>query len=78
MVSAGIMLIALAIDALIGWPNALFSMIGHPVTWIGRLVNRLDNWVNLEGTKGADRRTAGIEVAELVSARAAVMVVGVG
>ena len=72
MVSAGIMLIALAIDALIGWPNALFSMIGHPVTWIGRLVNRLDNWVNLEGTKGADRRTAGIAVAGLVTALAAV------
>ncbi|WP_097803927.1 adenosylcobinamide-phosphate synthase CbiB [Pelagimonas varians] len=32
------MVIALAIDAVIGWPAPLFKRIGHPVTWIGWLI----------------------------------------
>ena len=35
-------LVALAVDALIGWPEALFRRIGHPVTWLGRLIAALD------------------------------------
>lgn len=40
------MLVALAIDAAIGWPNALFQRIGHPVTWIGRLISIADDRLN--------------------------------
>jgi adenosylcobinamide-phosphate synthase len=31
-------LAALVIEALIGYPEALFAAIGHPATWIGRLI----------------------------------------
>ncbi|MDP5305723.1 adenosylcobinamide-phosphate synthase CbiB [Paracoccus spongiarum] len=39
-------LIALAVDAAIGWPDALFRRIGHPVTWLGRLIAALDSRMN--------------------------------
>ncbi len=71
MTSAGVMLIALAIDAMVGWPKVLYAMIGHPVTWIGKLIDRLDRWVNLEGTEEEGRRIAGVVVAGLVTAVAA-------
>lgn len=71
MVTAGVMLIALAIDAVVGWPQILFSTVGHPVTWIGKLITRLDAWLNLEGTNDADRRNAGILVVGLVTLVAA-------
>lgn len=35
-------LVALAVDALIGWPDWLYRRIGHPVTWLGRLIGALD------------------------------------
>ena len=33
---AASMLIALLIDVAVGWPERLYAVIGHPVTWIGR------------------------------------------
>ncbi|MCB1381657.1 MAG: cobalamin biosynthesis protein CobD [Notoacmeibacter sp.] len=36
------MLVALAIDSAVGWPDALHRRTGHPVTWIGALVSTLD------------------------------------
>ena len=32
---AGAMAVAMAVDALVGWPAGLFARIGHPVTWLG-------------------------------------------
>lgn len=66
MTGAGIMLAALAIDAAVGWPAVLFAMIGHPVTWLGRLITRLEKWLNLAGTDEDDRRLAGVAAALLV------------
>lgn len=40
------MLVALAIDAVIGWPDALFRRVGHPVTWIGRFISLADTHLN--------------------------------
>ncbi|MDO5631568.1 MAG: adenosylcobinamide-phosphate synthase CbiB [Paracoccus sp. (in: a-proteobacteria)] len=37
---------AMALDALIGWPDALFRRIGHPVTWLGGLISLLDRRMN--------------------------------
>ena len=34
--------IALLIDVAIGWPQALYRRVGHPVTWLGRLIAALD------------------------------------
>ena len=36
------MLVAMAVDAVLGWPGALFARIGHPVTWLGGLIGALD------------------------------------
>ena len=63
MVTAVIVLVALGLDALIGWPKWLYRLIGHPVTWIGALIGRLDRWLNLEDTGDKERRLAGIVAA---------------
>lgn len=54
------MLVALVVDLLVGWPKQLFGLVGHPVTWLGRIINRLDSWLNLDGTEASDRRLAGL------------------
>ncbi|WP_423955892.1 adenosylcobinamide-phosphate synthase CbiB [Bradyrhizobium sp.] len=36
------MAVAMLVDALLGWPSGLFLRIGHPVTWLGRLIDALD------------------------------------
>lgn len=40
--SVTVALVALAIDTLIGWPDWIYRRIGHPVTWLGRLIAALD------------------------------------
>lgn len=42
MMFASIVVVGLALDVLIGWPKALFDILGHPVTWLGRLIDALD------------------------------------
>lgn len=71
MSGAAMMLVALAIDALIGWPPALFARIGHPVTWIGRAIEGLDRRLNREGAPDRQRRLAGVLAALAVIAGAA-------
>lgn len=44
--------IALGIEAALGYPDALYRAIGHPVTWIGRLIAALERGLN----RGSDRR----------------------
>lgn len=46
-----IALTALALDAAIGWPDALYRRIGHPVTWLGRLISWLDRRWNRGGRR---------------------------
>jgi adenosylcobinamide-phosphate synthase len=52
--------LALLIEALVGYPDWLVQAIGHPVTWIGRLIGLLDDTLNHESMSRASRRTAGI------------------
>jgi adenosylcobinamide-phosphate synthase len=54
------MALALAIDAVLGWPEQLFRLIGHPVTWLGRLINGVDEACNRDSDSPAFRRTAGV------------------
>ena len=68
------MLLALAIDAVLGWPQAVHARIGHPVTWIGALISVLDRNFNRDDASEATRRAAGIGVAITVIA----VVAGVG
>ena len=53
MSGAAAMLVALALDALVGWPDWLYRRIGHPVTWIGGLIGLLDTALNRAAWSGA-------------------------
>jgi adenosylcobinamide-phosphate synthase len=67
----GAMLAAMAIDAVLGWPGALFARIGHPVSWLGRLIGALDARWNRSSDMPATRRRTGVAAALIVIALAA-------
>src|SRR6476646_608205 len=67
------MAVAMAVDALIGWPAPLFARIGHPVTWLGRLIAAVDAAWNRPSDPPALRRAAGVAGALLVIALASVL-----
>ncbi len=48
------------IELCAGYPQALLRAIGHPVTWIGRLIATLDRWLNRDTAGPHWRRGAGI------------------
>jgi adenosylcobinamide-phosphate synthase len=51
--------LALATEACFGYPQGLFRAIGHPVTWIGRLIGFTDRCFNHEDFSFAARRAMG-------------------
>lgn len=55
-------LIALLIDSAIGWPDTMFRRIGHPVTWLGRLIATLDRRLNRGGYRVGKGTTASLMV----------------
>jgi len=63
---AGAMAVAMIIDALLGWPNSLFVRIGHPVTWMGRLIEVLDAGWNRMADASLKRRASGVAAALIV------------
>jgi adenosylcobinamide-phosphate synthase len=64
--SLALALLAMLIELCVGYPQALLRVIGHPVTWIGQLIETLERLLNRE-TAGADaRRVAGIIAVLLV------------
>lgn len=65
---AGAMVVAMAVDALFGWPSWLFARIGHPVTWLGRLIGATDAAWNRASDPPAFRRAAGVAAALVVIA----------
>ncbi|UGX90708.1 adenosylcobinamide-phosphate synthase CbiB [Bradyrhizobium barranii subsp. barranii] len=65
---AGAMAVAMAVDALLGWPSWLFARIGHPVTWLGRLISAIDAAWNRASDPPAFRRAAGVAGALVVIA----------
>lgn len=67
---AGAMVVAMAVDALLGWPPQLFARIGHPVTWLGGLIAAIDTGWNRASDPPALRRAAGVAGALLVIALA--------
>ena len=71
MAFAGAMMVAMMADALLGWPDRLFARIGHPVTWLGRLIAALDARWNRETDTPSVRRAAGAAAALLVIVLAA-------
>jgi adenosylcobinamide-phosphate synthase len=53
-------LLALLIELIVGYPDRLLRAIGHPVTWMGRLIAALDRALNHESMSDAKRRALGI------------------
>lgn len=45
---AAILLVAMGIEVVVGWPDRLHRMVGHPVTWLGHLINLLEKALNRE------------------------------
>jgi adenosylcobinamide-phosphate synthase len=65
--------LALLFEALVGYPDRLVRAIGHPVTWMGRLIDWLDVRMNHADAGDASRRAAGaVAVVILVAVSAAV------
>ena len=58
--SLGLALIAGAVEAGVGYPDTLYRAIGHPVTWIGRLIAWADNRWNSEEDTDVQQRVQGI------------------
>jgi adenosylcobinamide-phosphate synthase len=52
--------LSLLAEALIGYPNDLFRAVGHPVTWLGRLIAFLDRTLNRATDSDKRRRMAGV------------------
>ena len=68
---AGAMAVAMVLEGLLGWPSSLIARIGHPVTWLGRLIDALDAHWNREKAVPSIRRVAGVAAALVVIGLAA-------
>jgi adenosylcobinamide-phosphate synthase len=53
-------LLALSIEAAFGYPHALLRSIGHPVIWMGALIDLLDRRLNKERDDAERRRRNGV------------------
>lgn len=53
------MVFALLLDVLVGWPAWIYARIGHPVTWLGRVIAWADGRFNRKDLSGDARRRAG-------------------
>jgi len=57
--SIALALVAMLLELCFGYPERLFSAIGHPVSWMGRLIDALDRSFNRETAGPKTRRLAG-------------------
>jgi adenosylcobinamide-phosphate synthase len=58
--SVALALLAMMIELCAGYPQALLRAIGHPVTWIGRLIAALDRLLNRDTFNANWRQCAGV------------------
>jgi adenosylcobinamide-phosphate synthase len=61
---------ALAVEACIGYPQALHARIAHPVVWIGKLIEALESRWNTPARSVEMRRTLGIVTMMIVAGSA--------
>ena len=65
--------LSLAIEIRLGYPARLFGAVGHPVTWLGRLISCLDRTLNRAADTDRVRRVRGVAaLLVLVSVPAAI------
>jgi adenosylcobinamide-phosphate synthase len=67
--AAAIILFGALIDCAIGWPDALYRRIGHPVTWLGRVIGALEPLWN-KGSRTRRILSGGLLVALCVACAA--------
>jgi len=60
--------LALLLEAVLGYPQGLYARIGHPVTWLGALIAKLDHGLNSEAASFALRKIAGVAALALLLA----------
>jgi len=72
--SAGLALIAVAIEASVGYPDAVYRVVGHPVTWIGRLIAWCEAAWNSATLPFHERRRRGVVMLVLLL----VVAIGIG
>ncbi|HYH71187.1 MAG TPA: cobalamin biosynthesis protein, partial [Methyloceanibacter sp.] len=58
--SAFLTLLALAFEAMFGYPRFLVRSIGHPVGWIGKIITGLDDALNRDDADAATKRRNGV------------------
>jgi adenosylcobinamide-phosphate synthase len=67
---ADLALVAVIIEAMIGYPDTVYRLVGHPVTWVGRLIAWCDDTWN-SGTRPPEaRRLRGVATLILLLAGA--------
>jgi adenosylcobinamide-phosphate synthase len=62
---------ALAVEACIGYPRALYARIAHPVVWIGKLIEALEHRWNDPSRSETARRVLGVVTMTIVAGSAA-------
>ncbi len=68
--SALVVLVALALEAVVGYPAALHARVPHPVVWAGNAITALDRWFNKPQYSFVRRRMLGVAAVVLVSCAA--------
>ena len=67
---ADLALIAVATEAIVGYPDAVYRLAGHPVTWCGRLITWCDATWNSPTLRFEERRWRGVDTLALLLAAA--------
>ena len=62
---------ALVTEACLGYPQALYSRIAHPVVWLGRLIDGLERRWNRASRSDAARRASGVATVVIAAGAAA-------
>ena len=57
---ADLALVAIATEAMVGYPNAVYRLVGHPVTWIGKFITWCDEAWNSGARSSRERRLYGV------------------
>ena len=73
--NAVMLVIAMVMEALLGWPDWLYRKIGHPVSWIAKLITWCDTRLNRNSASSFRRKSAGI-VTLLCCAGSAAVIAG--
>lgn len=55
-----VVIAALGVEAAFGYPQRLYQRIGHPVTWIGTLIGKLDRDLNRDDESRRARKASGV------------------